>query len=81
MSVVCKEAPAGTQTMIESIAYSMVIFLVAETVDLGITIDRIPFFRLALTLSWSTRPGKVKVRWNSPTERSLAQKRWLGLVV
>lgn len=35
--------------------------------------DRMPFFKLALTLSWSTLVGKLKVRWNWPTERSETQ--------
>ena len=40
---------------------------------LGTTMERMPFFRLALTASWSTRMGKVKERWNSPTGRSVTQ--------
>ncbi len=34
---------------------------------------RMPFFKLALTASWLTREGKLKVRSNSPMERSETQ--------
>ena len=34
---------------------------------------KMPFFKLALTASWSTREGNEKERWNSPTMRSLTQ--------
>src|ERR1051326_6080106 len=40
---------------------------------LGTTTVKTPFFRLAFTLSWSTRAGKLNDRWNSPTERSITQ--------
>lgn len=53
--------------------YSMLTRRVAGAVALGTTMLRIPFLRLAVTASWSTREGKVKVRWNSPTERSETQ--------
>jgi len=39
----------------------------------GTTMDKMPFFILALTFSWSTGWGKEKLRANSPTLRSEIQ--------
>jgi len=51
----------------------MVILRLSGFLLLGTITLRIPFFIEALTLSWSTRFGKVKVRENWPTLRSETQ--------
>lgn len=55
--------------------YSMVIRREAgsSTTFFGTVIDKTPFFKLALTVSWSIGAGKENVRLNSPTERSVTQ--------
>src|SRR5437762_1852548 len=60
----------------KSIAHSMVISFDIGAAAFGTTMERIPSFKLALTASWSTLVGKLKARWNSPTERSDIQYRW-----
>jgi len=53
--------------------YSMLMRLLSGAGALGTTMLRIPFFREARTAFWLTRAGKLKLRENSPTERSEIQ--------
>lgn len=45
---------------------------------LGTVTLRMPSLRFAVTAAWSTGVGKLKVRWNSPTERSETQNLSFG---
>jgi len=53
--------------------YSILIFFDSFATAFGTTTVKIPSFKLAFTPSWSTLPGKVKLRWNSPMLRSVTQ--------
>ncbi len=53
--------------------YSILMRLLSGAGALGTTMLRIPFFREARTAFWLTRAGKLKLRENSPTERSEIQ--------
>ena len=53
--------------------YSMLMRRLSGTVAFGTTMLRMPFFKEALTASWSTLAWKVKLRSNRPTLRSETQ--------
>jgi len=55
------------------VVYSTLMRRLSGTLALGIRMLRIPLLKLALTWSWSTRDGKLKLRENSPTPRSEIQ--------